>query len=242
MKPTIYFTETMSGHGTLLAGSQREADTTIVGYQPPEDQGFVKATHHEDEEKTFVMEWRDLDVAVSTTERSAEGGMIGTIERGVINVAGLSAHPLRLEEGRFELLPEVAPGERRMRYRLTCCTVDGGRQYTLHGFKHVERQPGTWRLWSLWQDTTTLYVTIYDDGSDGAKTNRPLHERKEIVGTGIIRIYPLAFAHQLLTFRSSGAGSFVGHILNYIRFFRFFSGSLLTVYFGSLPARRTQTV
>lgn len=244
MKPTIHFTETMSGQGKLFQGLTSKEGIAATSYRPPEDSGLVQRYFHSEADQggKFVMVWRDLEVAAATTERSAEGGMRGAIERGVIEVAGLSDQPLVLEKGEFELLPEVAPGQRRMRYHLQCRTADGTGFYTLYGFKQVVRTPGSWRLWALWQDTTTLFVTIYDDGPNGEERHTPLAARATIIGTGIIRIYPFAFAKQLLTFRSTGAGNVVGHISNYMRFFRFFSGSLLTVYFGSATTTQTQTV
>lgn len=241
MKPTIHFTETMSGEGKLFQPVVGKEAIILAGYLPPEDQRFVQNYFlGSSEGRRFVMDWRDLEVAVSTTERSSAGGMRGKIERGVITVAGLADQPLVLEMGEFELLPEVAPGQRRMRYQLYCRTTDDTNFYTLYGFKQVERMSGSWRLWALWQDTTTLFVTIYDDGPKGEARRTPLAARSAVIGAGIIRIYPLAFAKQLLTFRSTGVANLFGHIANYIRFFRFFSGSLLTVYFGPAPKTQTQ--
>ncbi|MEZ4617011.1 MAG: hypothetical protein R2867_16105 [Caldilineaceae bacterium] len=68
--------------------------------------------------------------------------------------------------GRFALLPEVAPGVRRMRYLLHCQSADGQRHFMLYGFKQVAYQNKRRRLWALWQDTTTLYVTIYEHSAD----------------------------------------------------------------------------
>ncbi|MCB0184213.1 MAG: hypothetical protein KDE31_08115, partial [Caldilineaceae bacterium] len=225
MKPTIHFTETMSGQGRLVHSPLSREGLAATGYTPPEDSDFVRAhiCSAKKQGEAFAMAWRDLAVAVTTTERSNGGGLAGTIERGVIEVAGLAAEPLLLEKGEFALLPAVAPGRRRMRYQLQCRRADGQKFYTLYGFKQVERATDRWRLLALWQDTTTLFVTIYDDGPGGVARGLPLAARSAVAATGIIRIFPLAFARQLLTFRSTEAGNFFGHVANALRFFRFFS-------------------
>lgn len=232
-QPTIHFRETMRGQGVLVTASGNDT----IGNSPalPEDQSVVRK-HVElglDHQQPFTIAWCDLDVAVATQTQSNEGGLWGKIERGMIEIAGIDSTPLVLEEGSFELLPEVAPGQRRMRYQLRCHTADGQRHFTLYGFKQVAWQAGQWRLWALWQDTTTLYVTVYEHSADfvGDFPIEPTGSETMLVATGIIHISPLAFAHQLLTFRSTGMSSIGGHISNFWRFLRFFAGTLLGVYF-----------
>jgi len=236
--PTIHFTETMRGQGVL---SNRRLNKEIARFNSPEDSAFVRQQLQQgiQREQGFTMAWRDLDVAVATKGKSPKGGLSGTIVQGNIQVDGLDTLPLLIEKGAFELLAEVGPGQRRMRYQLRCRTDDGQRRYILYGFKEVELQQGEWRLWGLWQDTTTLYVTIYEDNaidqadrSTGAEIEA-LPDDDALIATGIIRIHPLDFAHQLLTFRSTGVRGWLGSIGNFERFIRFFGGSLLTIYFGS---------
>lgn len=238
--PTIHFTETMRGQGVLTKRTQQQEAARPAGVSPAEDSAFVRQQTEDglQQGQGFTMAWRDLAVAVVTKGKSRNDGLSGTIEGGQIQVDGLDAQPLQLTQGTFELLPEVGPGQRRMRYQLRCCTSDGQRRYILYGFKQVELQEGAWRLWGLWQDTTTLYVTIYEDAAGQADRAMatgivPLPDNATLVGTGIIRIHPLDFAHQLLTFRSTGVDGAWAQIGNFWRFIRFFSGSLVTIYFGS---------
>ncbi len=239
--PTIHFTETMRGQGVLTKRTMHKEATQPAGVSPAEDSDFVRQQTEEglQQGQGFTMAWRDLAVAVATNGKSRNGGLSGTIEGGQIQVDGLDTQPLQLTQGTFELLPEVGPGQRRMRYQLRCCTGDGQRRYLLYGFKQVELQEGAWRFWALWQDTTTLYVTIYEDNASD-QVDAPvtaeiagLADGARLVATGIIRIHPLDFAHQLLTFRSTGVHGWWAQIGNFWRFIRFFSGSLLTIYFGS---------
>lgn len=236
-QPTIHFTETMRGQGVLVAASQNRAAVATAEVTLPEDQKFVQQQFARGctEGQEFAMVWRDLDVAVATQTKNSAGGLWGTIHQGTIQVDGVDRAPLVLEQGTFELLPAVGPRQRRMRYQLRCRSANGQRHFTLYGFKEVVWQAGHRRLWALWQATTTLYVTVYEHKRDGVVSFpiNPNNPETELIATGVIRIFPLAFAHQLLTFRSTGVSNLVAHISNFWRFFRFFAGTLMGVYFGS---------
>ena len=102
---------------------------------------------------------------------------------------------LPIERGVFNLLVESDDDAgKRMRYRVFI--RDGvGHPVTLVGEKRVGA--GGFRLWS---DTTTLYVRLLsghiESGDDGGA---------EQIASGILRLHPIAFAHQLTTFRATGA-------------------------------------
>lgn len=243
-RPTIQFIETMRGQVFLANGVITQEAATGADFTPPEDRSFVEQRKRAATGSGRPMAWRDLIVQVSTTERSSNGGMLGTITAGTITVDGLDVKPLVLVSGNFELLPELTAGVRRMRYQLRCHTDHPGleqqRHFTLYGFKDVRWQPGRMRLWALWQDTTTLFVTIYEHGANATIELTNAQGQPPIVGTGVIYIHTLDFAKQLLTFRSSGVTNMAGHITNFGRFFRFFAGTLLSIYFGSRLEVETQ--
>lgn len=236
-RPTIQFIETMRGQVFLATEAITQEAVTGADFTPPEDRSFVERHTRAATASGTPMAWRNLIVQVSTTERSSGGGMVGKIAAGTITIDGLDTEPLTLKRGSFELLPELTPSVRRMRYQLHCHTkprdAEQQRHFTLYGFKDVRWQPGRMRLWALWQDTTTLFVTIYEHSANVTIDLTNAQEHPPIAGTGVIYIHTLDFAKQLLTFRSSGATNMVGHITNFVRFFRFFAGTLVGVYFGS---------
>jgi hypothetical protein len=108
-----------------------------------------------------------------------------------------------------------------MRYRLTCA-ADDGQRYLLYGFKRIANVKGRFLPLAIWQDTTTLFVTIY--ALDSA--NVP----KSLVATGIIQIYLLDFIKQLLTMRSQGVAGIGRVVRNLAGFGWFFGTGVLSAY------------
>jgi predicted acylesterase/phospholipase RssA len=125
---------------------------------------------------------------------------------------------LPVEQGTFNLFVNVGDQRNKeMRYRLFF-RDSVGRKLTLAGVKHIRDDPGA----DVWTDTTTLYVRLLgghaDEGDDA-----------DIVGAGILRISPLAFARQLTTFEGSGPGP-LGGVRALMRFGWAFAGDLIKVY------------
>lgn len=81
-------------------------------------------------------------------------------------------------------------GWRRKRYRLVC-QAGAGQRYLLYGFKRMARRTGCFLPLAIWQDTTTLYVTIYALDGQGAPTT--------VAATGVIHIHLIDFRKQMLT-------------------------------------------
>jgi cholesterol oxidase len=111
------------------------------------------------------------------------------------------------------------PADKRMLYQLWF--RDGtGRPLTLAGHKVVHDHPG----FDVWNDTTTLFTRVVAGHVTAAEA-----DTAPLVGSGVLRITPAAFARQLTTFRSS-APSGLGQVAGLLRFARLFSGSLWDVY------------
>jgi cholesterol oxidase len=126
-----------------------------------------------------------------------------------------------VEQGQFNLFVDQDEGHdrKRMFYRLPF--EDGaGHPLTLVGFKEVRDDPG----FDVWSDTTTLFTRVLAGHVEPAQ-----EERATVVATGILRIRPLDFGHQLTTFRVHPATRVdaIG------RFGALFAGELWDVYRGS---------
>ncbi len=138
---------------------------------------------------------------------------------GVVTAPGLSAQPLTVTDGTFNLFVEEPThvAARRMRYRMTL-TADDGRTWRFEGVKLIHDDGGL----DVWADTTTLYVTLREgDADDG-----------QVAAEGVLRIAVPDLARQLTTMRATGAESRRQALEAKVRFGRFFAGSLLDVYGG----------
>jgi cholesterol oxidase len=91
---------------------------------------------------------------------------------------------------------------------------------TLVGVKFVD-DDGIFRMW---RDTTTLYTKIWEGEV------APVDERAAVpVASGILRLHPLPFARQLLSFRSNGP-TLVSRLVAIFRFVKLFAWRLWQVY------------
>jgi cholesterol oxidase len=110
-----------------------------------------------------------------------------------------------------------------MRYRML---VRGpGGPMTIAGVKRVEHEEGTA---DIWEDTTTLHVTLYRGDVDRAD-----EAAAEVLARGIIRIGFLDFLQQLTTFRADGP-TLAARAAAMARFGGLFLGKLWDVYGGDL--------
>ena len=160
-------------------------------------------------EFTLTITSHDLEAMISDPEHAAT--MVGTVRAGA-----LSADPLMVTNGRFNLFLDDPTNERRkrMRYRMDLSTEDGT-AYSFEGFKEITDDPGV----DVWADTTTLYVTIREEGRSGGP-----------MGLGILRISPKDFMRQLTTMRAIGARGVLEAAQAKVRFGRLFAGELQEVY------------
>lgn len=154
------------------------------------------------------------DAEAFITDPSHEARIEGTVTSRLIG----GERPV--QKGTFNLLVHDAdPRKKKMRYRIFC-TDAGGNPVTIVGRKHVENDDGM----DLWQDTTTLYVTVFNGTVEEA--DEPNASAR---GVGIIRIEPIDFMQQMTTFRAEG-GTPQSRISVMIRFGGLFMGKLWDVY------------
>ena len=106
----------------------------------------------------------------------------------------LSAEPLTIEGGRWNLFTEAADrvDTRLMVYRMPLVTAPTERAAPL--LRPQARSTMTDRGFDLWRDTTTLFVRIHEGGEDGPE-----------IDSGELHIDPLDFIRQLETMTVTGA-------------------------------------
>lgn len=196
----IQFTEAMRGY----LSTKVKDDYERAAQQAQQDDSRF--------EFTLTIISGDLDLML--TDPAHKARMVGSV-----TASSLSAEPLTVTEGEFNLFV-VDPnrvGTRQMRYRMKL-TSEEGKIYYFEGFKVVHDDPG----FDAWSDTTTLYITVYDGQSAAAP----------VLGKGILKILPEAFMRQMTTMRINNADGVKERLAALARFGRFFGGVLFETYGG----------
>lgn len=140
---------------------------------------------------------------------------------GTVNAPAISAQPLTVTDGEFNLFTEN-PDQietRNMRYRMKM-TDESGKGYCFEGFKVVRHDS----RFDIWKDTATLYITIHE----GDTSDSP------VMGKGILRISPEDFLRQMTTIQATNAHSPKERLEETARFGQFFAGVLYQTYGGIL--------
>ena len=198
LQPGIKFTEAMRGYISTKVTDDYEA----AANQGQED----------DSPFEFVLTIISPDLDHMLEEESHGAGMVGTVE-----APALSASPLMVTQGEFNLFP-VDPTRvdtRQMLYRMRMTSKEG-KDYYFDGFKVIHDDPG----FDIWSDTTTLYITVPDgEGSDGP-----------VLAKGILRIPPSDFQRQMMTLQVTNAKSLLERAKGSARFGQFFAGVLFDTY------------
>lgn len=199
----VRFTETMKGYfSTTVKNSDYQA-----GYEAGKLADSAL-------EFTLTVESEDVDRIVSDANHPA--GMAGTV-----SAAALSAEPLSVTRGQFNLFVNYAQevGTRRMNYSMPLRSTDG-RLYYFKGYKEVTDVHGP----RIWPDTSTLYITIYDGADDTAP----------VLGNGILHIEMADFMRQMTTMCITNEDDPVKSAAAMMKFGSYFAGSLWDVYGGVL--------
>jgi cholesterol oxidase len=194
-----------------------ESMNGFVAFGPPLDyqEGFARGK--EDETRCGVALTITVpDIAVFTTDPKTEARAEGHVLCPLLGGACV------IERGTFNLLVGVIPHRpaiKDMRYRLVFRTPSG-RLMTLVGVKFVDDDG----IFHMWRDTTTLYTKIFEGEV------APADEHTAVpAATGILRLRPLPFARQLLSFRSNGP-TLLSRLVAIFRFVKLFAARLWQVY------------
>jgi len=198
-KPGIRFTETMTGYWTRGASDFK--------------QGFEDGKRNESLcEFTLTITTNDLADMIDSPEHQAE-------LTGTLLIPVLSADPMSVTDGVFNLFTEDSANvdARNMFYRMRIRS-DDGTPYFFKGYKVVKDRP----TWDAWQDTTTLFVTLYEGDDDKGKE----------VGRGILHIKFGDFLKQLTTMDVFGVDGVQERLTWSARFGKFFAGIVFDHYGG----------
>ena len=109
----------------------------------------------------------------------------------------------------MNVFEEIAGGGRKMRYDLHFTDPDG-RPLQLQGLKYVYNGG----VFTSWTETTSLFATLTDVAAE-----------EPLVGSGVLRVSPLGFLHELGTFRGI-APTAIGRLRAVARYGGFFFGQL----------------
>ena len=142
---------------------------------------------------------------------------------GTADAPHLSPEPLDISEGQFRLMrkDENAVETRRFEYNMLLTARDGRRfRFAGHKVVHNDRLPG-----DLVRDTTTLFVSLVDGGSDGA----PRGGRQRY---GILRIALTDFTKQIRTIQGVGGHSPAARAAAVAKFGALFAAQLFDIYGG----------
>jgi cholesterol oxidase len=158
------------------------------------------------------------DLQKMLTEASHSARIIGTV-----TAPAISPTPLTVMDGEFNLFVVDVNGvnTRKMLYRFPMWDEDG-KVYYVDGFKIIHDHPD----FDLWDDTTTLYITVHDGNSPDA----------DILGKGILKIHPQDLMRQMSTLRITNTQNLQQRIEYTAKFGKFFIGVLFDTY-GEIFAR-----
>ncbi|MBD0256366.1 MAG: hypothetical protein ICV83_11665, partial [Cytophagales bacterium] len=205
-KPGIKFTERMRGY----------CSTAVTeNYETAFDAGKRDGSSF-----SFLFTIVSEDLAEMLKNPAHQARLFGTVE-----APALSAEPLMANGGTFNLFVEDEQDAaiRYMRYRVVLQSAEG-RQYFLDGHKVAHDGPG----FDLWQDTTTLFVDVYDGPGKAAP----------LLLKGVLRISLADFAKQMNTMKVLNVSGWKARLGWQARFGKFFAGSLYEVY-GNLTGGGT---
>jgi len=203
--PGIEFTETMRGFVSTKVTDE---------YKAGRDQGERDGSKFE---FTVTVTAPNIDRLIADPAHEA-------LLRGTVNAPVFSATPLRVNDGRFNLLVRDAdtPDTRKMLYDMPA-VADDGRTFHVKGFKTIHDDAGP----DIWSDTTTLYVTVHEGNASGA-----------VVAKGIVNIHINDFRKQLTTMKAVNASNKIEELKTLAKFGGFFMGALNEIY-GGVFARLT---
>ncbi len=207
--PGLRFTETMRGHWSTEVTDDFQAAATR-GKQDGSTFEF-----------TLTVISHDLKAMVEDPQHAAR--MVGTVL-----APELSASPLTVSDATFNLLV-VDPDEiltRKMLYRMTLASPEG-KTYLVTGFKRIQNTLGP----DIWDDTTTLFITVHDGESEAAP----------VLGRGVLHIEPADFLRQMTTTEVTNTETIQERLEGLARFGLLFAGGLQDVY-GGVFARTSELV
>jgi cholesterol oxidase len=190
--------------------------------------GFVSTGEKEDYEKAyelgkqqgspclFTLTIQTGDMNGFLSDPTHAGSMAGTV-----TLPALSSRPLMVSDGLFNLFVQDPghPDHLKMKYSMQLNSWEG-RTFYFSGYKQIQDDKGP----DLWQDTTRLFVTVYE----GRDTSGP------VAAKGILTIAPHDFAIQMTTLKVLNAATEWDKLKILKEFSSFFGRNLMTTYFKKM--------
>jgi cholesterol oxidase len=191
----IEFTEVMRGHVSAHDGTYAQAEAK--GKQDGTTCMFTLTVQH-----------HDLDAMLADPAHRAS--LSGTVECPM-----LSARPMAVSEGFFNLLPldPNKPGTRYMRYTMKLAS-EAGQRFEFKGVKTVRSDQGGLDLWA---DTTILSIDIAQEGGAAVARGKLYIELPDLF-------------RELATLRASNAWNAFEAIEAQMKFIKFFAASMVDTY------------
>ncbi len=197
----VQFTETMRG----FYSSQINNSDYLTGFNKGK-------TSNESFAFTLTIHSDDVYYLIKTPEHNASMS-------GSVIAPSLSAKPMSVSNGVFNLFvddPDLV-NTKLMKYSMQLDSEEG-KTFYFKGFKNVHHDRGL----DEWQDTSTLYITIFEGNNAEGK----------IIGQGILHILPADFEKQMRTIKAVNASNAVEALKAVAEFGKYFSKSLFEVYGG----------
>ncbi len=192
----VQFTETMKGY-------------IGIGEKEDFEKGHDKGKK-DDSPFEFTLTIRSEDVDTFVKDKDHEAAMIGTML-----VPKISNGPLMATDGVFNLFVDSEGGHKKMLYSAKLTDQDGN-EYYFEGFKDVFDDKGL----DLWQDTTTLFITLYEG----------LDPKGKILGKGKLIIELGDFLKQMTTMKAINSDSLKESLSAQTKFGKYFAGKIFDTY------------
>ncbi len=200
-KPGIQFTETMKGFFSI---DEKESFENGAKLGKENNSPF---------DFTLTVISNDVETMLKEPNHTAQLA-------GVVNAPALSAKPLVISDGVFNLfVDEVAEKPTKlMKYKMILHSEEC-KNYYFYGYKVIRDDKG----FDMWKDACTLFITVHD----GEEETSP------VLGKGILVIETLDFAKQMTTMKVLHAKGVVEEAKIMASFGKYFSGSLYEIYIKS---------
>ncbi|WP_330960962.1 alpha/beta fold hydrolase [Photobacterium sp. 53610] len=211
--PGIEFTETMKGYlSAEISGDIDEENTSLYhdAYQLGKQQ---------QQPITFTLTIRSDNLKEMIATSAHKAGITGTV---IIPL--LSENPLTVEQGSFQLFvtyPKM-PNAKHMVYSMIMCSETEER-FLFSGYKMIRDDPDSL---DIWQDTSTLYVTI----------RRGTQKDSPVIATGVMQLEAADFLKQMTTMKVLNAPDKQSRLRALTKFGKHFAGALWESY-GSIFAK-----
>jgi cholesterol oxidase len=190
--------------------------------------GFVSTGGKEDYEKAYDLGKQQASPCLFTLTIQS-GDMNGFLAdpthagsmAGTVTLPALSSRPMMVSGGLFNLFVQEPghPDHLKMKYSMQLNSREG-KTFYFSGYKQIQDDKGP----DLWQDTTRLFVTVYE-GRDTSGA---------VAAKGILTIAPHDFAIQMTTLKVFNAHTEWDKLKILKEFSSFFGRNLVTTYFKKM--------